>query len=114
MLSTLIDSIETIKKLELLADLTPSFETFYTKKKRARYFSELLSYLIKSEIIIELAYEFAMKETYKNEILLEILDDKYCRYLSNIIYLAHLYDYLLKKSLSNGRLVNNASTIFHS
>ena len=113
MLSILLDSIATIKRLDLLSDLIPSFETFTVKRKRISYFNELLICLIKSELIIELAYEFATKETREHEILLEMLDNRYRLYLSRIIYLAQLYDFLLKKSLTDGR-INNSSTIFQS
>ena len=114
MITILIDSIETIRRLELLSELVPSFETFYTKKMRTKHFNELLIYLNKSEIIIELAYEHAITEAHENEMLFQMLEEKYRRYLTKSLYLIFLYDQLLKKSLSNSQLVDNTSTIFHN
>jgi len=114
MLSIFIDSIDAIISLNLLSDLLPSFETFYTKRRRNKYFRELLFYIIKSEIILELAYEYAMNEAHIDDLLFHSLQEKYRRYLIKAVYSMYLYDRILKESLTNNQMIENTSTIFRS
>ena len=112
MLTIFIDNLETIQRLEMLSHFIPSFETVYKKNKRNKYFNDLLVYLIKSEIIIELAYEHALSEAEESEFLFQICEEKYRWYLEKIIYLIYLYNFLIMKSLENNQLISNLYTIF--